>query len=335
MKQTLCVLTAVAAALSFSSTASAAKYYDCANSSTSTSCTASSDIGVSSTYAKTVYPIVLAHGLVGFTKVGSIDYFYGVPRDLTSQGSLVYTTLTSAVNGSAEVRGEQLLKQVNTILALTGKSKVNLIGHSQGGLDSRYVLGVAPTKVASVTTVGTPHTGTPVADLAIKIVKGEPTGLLESAATALANGVGQLITGVSGGGSSNQNLLASLNTLSSSGAASFNQRFPAGVPTTACGTGSSTSQGVRLYSWGGTSPFTNILDPIDGALTAASVAFWGGASDGVVGRCSNRFGTVIRDNYNMNHGDLINQILGIHAIFETDPKTVFRTQANRLKNASL
>ena len=335
MKQALCALTAVAAALSFTTTASAAKFYNCANTSTSTSCTASSDIGVSSTYARTIYPIVLAHGLVGFTRVGSIDYFYGVPRDLTSQGSLVYTTLTSAVNGSAEVRGEQLLKQVNTVLALTGKTKVNLIGHSQGGLDSRYVLGVAATKVASVTTVGTPHKGTPVADLAIKIVRGEPTGLLQSAANALANGVGQLITGVSGGGSSNQSLMSSLNTLSTTGAATFNQRFPAGVPTSACGTGSTTTQGVGLYSWGGASPFTNVLDPIDGALTAASVAFWGADSDGVVGRCSNRFGTVIRDNYRMNHGDLINQVLGIHAIFETDPKTVFRTQANRLKNASL
>jgi len=335
MKQALCALTAVAAALSFATTASAAKYYDCANTSTDTSCTASSDIWVSSTYAKTIYPIVLAHGLVGFTKVGSVDYFYGVPQNLTSQGSLVYTTLTSAVNGSAEVRGEQLLKQVNTILALSGKSKVNLIGHSQGGLDSRYVFGVAPTKVASVTTVGTPHTGTPVADLAIKIVNGEPTGLAESAATALADGIGQLITGVSGGGSSNQDLMSSLNTLSTSGAASFNKRFPAGVPTTACGTGSSSSKGVKFYSWGGTSPFTNILDAMDGALTATSVAFWGEANDGVVGRCSNRFGVVIRDNYTMNHGDLINQILGIHAIFETDPKTVFRVQANRLKTAGL
>jgi triacylglycerol lipase len=335
MKQTLCALTAVAAALSFSTTASAAKYYNCANTSSNTGCTASSNIGVSSTYARTVYPIVLAHGLVGFTKVGSIDYFYGVPKDLTSQGSLVYTTLTSAVNGSAEVRGEQLLAQVNKIIALSGKSKVNLIGHSQGGLDSRYVFGVAPTKVASVTTVGTPHKGTPVADLAIKIVQGEPTGLLQSAANALANSIGQLITGVSGGGSSNQSLMSSLNTLSTTGAASFNQRFPTGLPTSSCGTGATSSQNVKFYSWGGTSPFTNILDPIDGALTAASVAFWGGASDGVVGRCSNHFGQVIRDNYNMNHGDLINQVLGIHAIFETDPLTVYRTQANRLKKASL
>jgi len=333
MKQTLCALTAVAAALSFSTTASAAKYYNCA---TSNGCVASSEIGVSSTYAQTRYPIVLAHGLVGFTKVGSIDYFYDIPRDLTSQGSQVYITLASSVASSADLRGEQLLAKVRNIVAVTGKVKVNLIGHSQGGLDSRYVAAVAPTLVASVTSVGTPHKGTPVADIALKVLKGEPTGLLQSAANGLANGIGELITGVSGGGSSNQSLNGALTTLSTTGAASFNQRFPAGVPTSACGTGATQSQGgIKFYSWGGTSPFTNILDPIDGLLTAASIGFFGEASDGVVGRCSNRFGTVIRDNYNMNHGDLINQVLGIHSLFESDPKTIYRQQANRLKNASL
>jgi len=333
MKQALCALTAVAAALSFSTTASAAKYYNCA---TNSGCVASSDIRVTATYAQTRYPIVLAHGLAGFTKVGPLDYFYGVPQDLTAQGSQVYATLASSVNSSGEVRGEQLLAQVRNIVAITGKGKVNLIGHSQGGLDSRYVAGVAPTLVASITSVGTPHKGSKVADIALKVLKGEPTGLLQSAANALVSGIGQLITGVSGGGSSNQSLSGSLTTLSTVGAASFNQRFPAGVPTTACGTGAAQSQGgIKLYSWGGTSPLTNVLDPLELVFTASSVGFLGEASDGVVGRCSNRFGVVIRDNYGMNHGDLVNQVFGLTNLFETDPKTVYRQQANRLKNASL
>jgi triacylglycerol lipase len=332
MKQTLCALTAVAAALSFSTTASAAKYYNC---STNSGCVASSDIRVSSSYGKTIYPIVLAHGLVGFTKVGSIDYFYGIPRDLTTQGSSVYTTLTSAVNSSGDVRGEQLLAQVRTIIAISGKAKVNLMGHSQGGLDSRYVAGVAPALVASVTTVATPHKGSPVADLALKIIKGEPTGLLQSAATTLANGIGQLITGVSGGGSSNQSLSGTLTTLSTTGAASFNRRFPAGVPTSSCGNGSTSSQGIKFYSWGGTQALTNVFDVTDVLFAGTTLAFWGSANDGVVGRCSNRFGQVIRDNYGMNHGDVINQVFGLVRAFETNPKTVFRTQANRLKNARL
>ena len=332
MKQTLCALTAVAATLSFAAPVSAAKYYNCA---TNSGCTASSDIRVSSSYAQTRYPIVLAHGLAGFTKVGPLDYFYGVPQDLTAQGSQVYVTLASSVNSSGDIRGEQLLSQVRNIVAITGKGKVNLIGHSQGGLDSRYVAGVSPNLVASITSVGTPHKGTPVADIALKVIQGEPTGLLNSAASALVSGVGQLITGVSGGGSSNQSLSGSLTPLSTAGAASFNQRFPAGVPTSSCGTGATQSQGIKFYSWGGTQPLTHVLDPLELVFTAASVGFLGQASDGVVGRCSNHFGQVLRDNYGMNHGDLINQVFGLTNLFETDPKSVYRQQANRLKNASL
>lgn len=332
MKQALCALTAVAAALSFSTTASAAKYYNCA---TNSGCAASGDIRVTANYAQTRYPIVLAHGLAGFTKVGPVDYFYGIPQDLTAQGSQVYVTLASSLNSSANVRGEQLLTQVRNIVAITGKGKVNLIGHSQGGLDSRYVIGVAPTLVASVTTVGTPHKGSKVADIALKVLKGEPTGLLQSAANALVSGVGQLITGVSGGGSSDQSLSGTLTTLSTAGAASFNQRFPVGVPTSACGAGATQSQGIKFYSWGGSQPLTNVLDPLELVFTASSIGFFGESSDGVVGRCSNHFGQVLRDNYGMNHGDLINQVFGLTNLFETDPKSVYRQQANRLKNASL
>lgn len=333
MKHALCVLTAVAAAFSVPTTASAAKYYNCA---TDSGCTASRDIRVTSTYAQTRYPIVLAHGLAGFTQIGPLDYFYGVPQDLTAQGSQVYVTLASSVNGSSDVRGEQLLTQVRNIVAISGKGKVNLIGHSQGGLDSRYVAGVAPNLVASITSVGTPHQGSKVADIALKVLNGEPTGLLQGVANSLVNGVGQLITGLSGGGNSNQSLSGSLVTLSSAGAASFNQRFPAGVPTSACGTGvSQNSQGIKFYSWGGSRPLTNMFDPLELVFTASSVGFFGEASDGVVGRCSNRFGQVIRDNYGMNHGDLVNQVLGLTSLFETDPKSVYRQQANRLKNANL
>lgn len=111
------------------------------------------------------------------------------------------------------------------------------------------------------------------------------------------------------------------------------------MTTSSCGTGASQGQGqgqgIKFYSWGGTQPLTNPLDILDPAFGAASVAFFGGASDGVVGRCSNHFGQVIRDNYGMNHGDLINQVFGLTRLFETDPKNLYRQQANRLKNASL
>src|SRR5207237_9941038 len=52
--------------------------------------------------------------------------------------------------------------------------KVNLIGHSMGGLDSRYAvsnLGLGD-KVASVTTIGTPHRGSSVADVIFGLLPG-------------------------------------------------------------------------------------------------------------------------------------------------------------------
>ena len=83
-------------------------------------------------YTETKYPIVLVHGLFGFDTLAGVDYFYGVPESLTKDGASVYVAQVSATN-SSEVRGEQLLAQVETLLAATGASKVNLVGHSHGG----------------------------------------------------------------------------------------------------------------------------------------------------------------------------------------------------------
>ncbi len=70
-------------------------------------------------------------------------------------------------------------------------------------------------------------------------------------------------------------------------------------------------------------------------MGTTSLAFGFSANDGLVGRCSSHFGRVIRDDYFMNHLDEVNQTLGLHSLFETDPKTVYLQQANRLKNAGL
>lgn len=92
---------------------------------------------------------------------------------------------------------------------------------------------------------------------------------------------------------------------------------------------------MRYYSWSGTSPLTNLLDPSDLLMGASSLTFGNEANDGLVGRCSSRMGQVIRDNYRMNHLDEVNQTLGLTSLFETDPVTVYRQHANRLKNAGL
>ena len=60
------------------------------------------------------------------------------PRLSVEGEAQVFTPAVDPFNDS-ETRGEELLAHVEQILADTGAAKVNLIGHSQGGLDSRYV----------------------------------------------------------------------------------------------------------------------------------------------------------------------------------------------------
>lgn len=277
-----------------------------------------------SNYTDTRYPIVLVHGMFGFDAIAGVDYWYGIAEDLRRYGADVYTTQVPALD-STIARGEALLPQVQAIAAVHGK--VNLIGHSHGGPTARYIARVRPDLVASVTSVGSPHKGSPVADL----IHGSPG---ESLAAGVGNALGGLIDLLSGGGY-DQDLSASLYSLTTEGSAEFNRFAPAGVPTTACGEGAHTANGVRFYSWGGTGVLTNVLDPSDALLGTTSLAFGFSQNDGLVGQCSSRFGKVIRDNYFMNHLDEVNQALGLHSLFETDPKAVFKQHANRLRNAGL
>ncbi|MBU0903338.1 MAG: triacylglycerol lipase [Gammaproteobacteria bacterium] len=286
----------------------------------------------SSGYTQTKYPVVLAHGMLGFDSLLGIDYWYGIPGALRRDGASVYITEVSQLNTS-EARGEELLAQVEEIIAISGKPKVNLIGHSHGGPTIRYVAAVSPNLIASATSVGAPHKGSATADFIRQV---QPGSAGETLLAGIVNGLGTLINFLSGSSSTSpQNALGSLESLNSQGAARFNAKFPQGIPTTACGEGAYSVGGVRYYSWSGTSPVTNIIDPSDLLLGATALTFNGEANDGLVGRCSSHMGKVIRDNYRMNHLDEVNQTLGLTSLFETDPVTVYRQHANRLKNDGL
>lgn len=282
------------------------------------------------TYTQTRHPIVLVHGLFGFDSALGVDYFYGIPEALRRDGAKVYVAQVSAAN-STEVRGEQLLAQVKNILAITGAPKVNLIGHSHGGPTTRYVAGVAPQLVASVTSVGGVNRGSRVADILRGVA---PAGSVsESVASAAAKALVTLINLTSGGSSLPQTPTAALDSLTTVGSAKFNQRFPAGVPTSGCGNGAELVNGVRYYSWTGTKTLTNLLDVSDAPLAVLGLVF-GEANDGLVSACSSRLGKHLGD-YSQNHLDEVNQVLGLRDWFATDPVTVYRQQANRLKNLGL
>lgn len=285
-----------------------------------------------SSYAKTKYPLVLVHGMLGFNHVGpdgfGIDYFYQIPTNLARNGANVWASRVSPFN-SNEVRGEQLKQQVDEILALTGSQKVNLIGHSQGGATSRYVAGIMPQKVASITSIGSPHKGSPISDK-ILVVEGTP---IEAPLVGVVNFISKAITFAQTLNSRDfpHDSLATAKSLSLAGAAAFNQKFPAGMPNTACGEGNAYENGMYHYSFSGTGAVTNLLD-LDSVLGVTSLLINnGGDNDGLVPRCSAKYGKTIRDNYNWNHLDEVNQLLGLKSVLAADPVDVYRQHANRLK----
>ncbi len=283
------------------------------------------------TYTQTRYPVVLVHGAFGFDAIGPVNYFYGVPSALRNGGAVVYTPSVSGASTS-EARGEQLLRQLRALKAAYGHQKFNLVGHSHGGATARYVAAVAPDLIASVTTVGAPHAGSKVADVlkAVSSFTGT-TGLVAS----IANGLAATIAFLSGSPNLPQDALGSLQSLNTQGAADFNRRFPQGAPTSACGQGPASVNGIRYWSVGGTSVATNLFDVSDVLLVTTGAIFGFEQNDGLVSRCSSRWGTVLRDNYSWNHLDEVNQAFGLRGLFSQDPVAFYRSQANRLKSAGL
>ncbi len=283
------------------------------------------------TYTQTRYPVVLVHCLFGFESLAGVEYFYGIPAALRAGGANVIVVQVSAAN-STEVRGEQLLKTLQQLQATYGYQKFNLIGHSHGGPTTRYVAGVAPQMIASVTTIGGTNAGSATADAIF--AASDPTGT-SPLVGALATSLAQLIGVFSGDPSLPQDGLAGIRAQTTASAADFSARFPQGKPASPCGVGPELVDGVRYYSYGGAAVLTNPLDPSDVLLGITSVPFGLQPNDGLVSSCSSRWGTVIRADMPWNHLDEVNQAFGLRSVFAPDPPTVYRTQVNRLKSAGL
>jgi len=115
------------------------------------------------------YPLVLVHGAGFRDKTFGINYWGRVPRCLAREGVKVYFGKTDSW-GSIESNGELLKKAIYVVLEETGAEKVNIIAHSRGGLEARYVVSALDMEraVASITTMSTPHLGTRTMDVIIK-----------------------------------------------------------------------------------------------------------------------------------------------------------------------
>lgn len=131
------------------------------------------------------YPIFFMHGFMGFAEmkifdIKLFDYFNGVKELLEQMG---YTVFTKSVTPIAppQDRAKEWARHITDVLQQTGAEKVHIIAHSQGCIDAR-VVAAPPThscttlhgcdlhgmgmdeQIASITTIGGPHLGTPLAD---------------------------------------------------------------------------------------------------------------------------------------------------------------------------
>lgn len=110
-----------------------------------------------------------------------------VATELRKSGAKVYLARVSPYAGTP-ARAAELGKEIDRVLdehcekpvgetrsSCLAHTRVHLVGHSQGGLDARYVVGKLgyAAKVASVTTLGAPHEGTPLGDAALRLL-GDP-----------------------------------------------------------------------------------------------------------------------------------------------------------------
>ncbi len=121
--------------------------------------------------------IVLVHGILSFQKKFGIEYFNGVRDRL---GKFTPNILLPELNptGSILTRGEELRAKILEAFGngtLDPDQRTHVIAHSQGGLDARFILSpgnpnTVPAndlsgKIRSLTTISSPHQGSPIADL--------------------------------------------------------------------------------------------------------------------------------------------------------------------------
>ena len=115
-------------------------------------------------------PVVLAHGLLGFDELRlagkllpGVHYWRGITEALRVNGIEV---ILASVPPSASIE-ERAAKLGEDIHQKVGGKSVNIIAHSMGGLDARYMISQLkpPTvKVKSLTTIASPHRGSAFAD---------------------------------------------------------------------------------------------------------------------------------------------------------------------------
>ena len=133
-------------------------------------------------------PIVMVHGIaVKDNNLLGMNYWWGIVDALEDRGAKIYVTDQHCYQ-SHEYRAEEIFKEFLYLRAIHGYKKFNIITHSQGALDSRYMISNCSTvlpktdhyrpgevihgyeMVSSFTSISGVHRGTKMSDVGLKIV---------------------------------------------------------------------------------------------------------------------------------------------------------------------
>ena len=288
------------------------------------------------------YPIALVHGFSGFNSLGPLEYFFAVVDDLAEAGETQIFTPVLPPYNSVEERATFLQEAIVDILNETGAAKVHLIAHSQGGLDARYiisVLGMAP-HIASLTTIATPHRGTPLADYVLNL----PENSLDPVARTLAWVIGALESPDAGGDHENDNwqhdMDKSAHSLSAATRSAYNDAYPDDprVPifSVAAVSNLQTADEICANSeWGELRRFDVIEPLLVGTATVLSGwnPFRRRPNDGIVPTASMPWGHFLGC-VPADHFDQVGQIADMtpHLISGFDHRTLYRDLVARLRS---
>lgn len=125
---------------------------------------------MSNNKCKTKFPIVFIHG-AGFRDDKKYYNYWGrITKALEDHGTEVFYSNQDAW-GTIESNSEIIKNSILDVLSKTNAEKVNLIAHSKGGLEARYVISKLEMgeSIASLSTISTPHNGSKTIDILYKL----------------------------------------------------------------------------------------------------------------------------------------------------------------------
>ncbi len=262
----------------------------------------------------TKYPILLVHG-VFFRDTKYFNYWGRIPDELEANGATIFYGNHHSASSVADSAAE-LKSRIIEILSETKADKVNIIAHSKGGLDCRYAiskLGISD-RVASLTTINTPHKGCLFADYLLNKIPSEIKNKVSNTYNSTLKRFGE----------EKPDFLAAVTNLTDSYCKQLNSELP-------------TPEGVFCQSVGSVlNKATSGKFPLN--FSYHLVKHFSGENDGLVSEKSFKWG----ENYillkptkkrGISHGDMID--LNRENINGFDVREFYVNLVNELKNKGL